>query len=309
MPIRFAHTIVEDPKYGASRRDAVISVASAPIPAPKTSAPSARLPGLPSACRGTTTTRARRRARSRRASAPQAPPQRRERARARSRSGALPTASRGASGLWLPGARDGTGRRARPLPGRVVAPPREPSPGRWWARDWPQGDSRNRIPRRAACPAGAKSYSSAMDSPEGRGRMAFAGAGGLPGLGGRLTFLFGLLLALSALTGWYTGEGNGTTVSVIGWHTGTIGKIVLFLGLVAVLLVVLREVGVDMPAAVPESLVTIAVGSVATILVLVRIISIPDSFFFASRGIGIWISLACAIGIILAGLLEASEEL
>jgi hypothetical protein len=129
-------------------------------------------------------------------------------------------------------------------------------------------------------------------------------------MGERLTFLFGLLLALSALTGWYTGEGNGTTVSVIGWHTGTIGKIVLVLGLIAVLLVVLREVvGVNMPASVPESLVTIAVGSIATILVLVRIISIPDSFFFASRGAGIWISLACAVGIILAGLLEASEEL
>ena len=44
-------------------------------------------------------------------------------------------------------------------------------------------------------------------------------------------------------------------------------------------------------------------------LVLVRIISIPDDFFFASRGLGIWISLACAVAIILAGLLEASEEL
>ena len=50
-------------------------------------------------------------------------------------------------------------------------------------------------------------------------------------------------------------------------------------------------------------------GSIATILVLVRVISIPDSFFFAGRGIGIWISLACAVGIILAGLLEASEEM
>ena len=128
-------------------------------------------------------------------------------------------------------------------------------------------------------------------------------------MGGRLTLVFGLLLALSALTGWYTGEGNGTTVSVIGWHTGTIGKIVLFLGLLAVLLVVLREVGINMPASVPESLVTIGIGSVATILVLVRIISIPDSFFFASRGAGIWISLVCAVGIILSGLLEASEEL
>jgi hypothetical protein len=84
---------------------------------------------------------------------------------------------------------------------------------------------------------------------------------------------------------------------------------VLILGLLAVLLVVLREVGVNMPASVPESLVTIGIGSIATILVLVRIISIPDTFFFATRGAGIWISLACAIGIILAGVLEASEEL
>jgi len=128
-------------------------------------------------------------------------------------------------------------------------------------------------------------------------------------MGGRLTFLFGLLLAMSSLTGWYTGAGNGTTVSVIGWHTGTIGKLVLVLGLVAVLIAGLREVGVTMPASVPESLVAIGIGSIATVLVLVRIISIPDSFFFASRGLGIWISLACAIGLIAAGLLEVSEEL
>ena len=139
--------------------------------------------------------------------------------------------------------------------------------------------------------------------------MGIAGVGGLSSLGGRLTFMLGLLLALSALTGWYTGAGEGTTVSVTGWNTGTIGKVVLFLGLAAVLLMVLREVGVTMPAAVPESLLTIGIGALATILILVRLISIPDTFFFASRGIGIWISLVCAVGIILAGLLEASEEL
>jgi len=142
----------------------------------------------------------------------------------------------------------------------------------------------------------------------GRARIPF-GAGGMPGWSGRLTFLFGLLLSVSAFTGWYTGEGEGTTVSVLGWHTGTIGKIVFFLGLLAVLLVVLREVGIEMPATLPESLIAIAVGSVATVLVLVRLISIPDTFFFASRGIGIWISLVCAVGIIAAGLLEASEDL
>ena len=143
----------------------------------------------------------------------------------------------------------------------------------------------------------------------GRSRLPLGGIGRVPDVGGRLTFLFGLLLAVSALTGWYTGEGEGTTVSVIGWHTGSLGKIVLFLGLAAVLVVIVRELGVALPASFPESLLTIAIGSAATILVLVRLISVPDTFFFASRGAGLWISLVCAIGIIVAGLLEASEEL
>jgi hypothetical protein len=146
-----------------------------------------------------------------------------------------------------------------------------------------------------------------MQSTQGSGRLSFGG--GLPALGERLTFLFGTLLALSALTGWYSRDGVGPTVSVIGWNTGTIGKIVLFLGLAAVLLIALRAVGVDLPPSVPESLITICIGSIATILVLVRIISVPDTFFDAGRGIGIWISLACAIGVIAGGLLEASEEL
>jgi hypothetical protein len=135
------------------------------------------------------------------------------------------------------------------------------------------------------------------------------GSGSLHAWSGRLTFIFGLSLAISALTGWYTGSGEGTTVSVIGWHTGTIGKIVLFLGLLAVLVVALREFGFSLPAAVPESLIVIAIGSAATVLVLVRLISIPDTFFFASRGFGIWLSLVCAVGLIVSGLLAASEEL
>jgi hypothetical protein len=149
-----------------------------------------------------------------------------------------------------------------------------------------------------------------MERPGGPGRARLPfGGGTLHAWSGRLTFIFGLSLAISALTGWYTGNGEGTTVSVIGWHTGTLGKIVLFLGLLAVLVVVLRELGVDTPAALPESLVAIAIGSVATVLVLVRLISIPETFFFASRGVGIWVSLVCAIGIIVSGLLAASEEL
>jgi hypothetical protein len=150
-----------------------------------------------------------------------------------------------------------------------------------------------------------------MERPRalGRARLPLAG-GSLHAWSGRLTFIFGLSLAISALTGWYSGTGTeGTTVSVTGWHTGTLGKIVLFLGLVAVLVVALREFGFSLPAALPDSLVAITIGSAATVLVLVRLISIPDTFFFAGRGFGIWLSLVCALGIIVSGLLAASEEL
>ncbi|MGL6278922.1 MAG: hypothetical protein ACRC50_05125 [Gaiella sp.] len=131
------------------------------------------------------------------------------------------------------------------------------------------------------------------------------------GLGERLGLLAGVVLAVSAFTGWYTGEGEGqgVTISVLGWDTGTIGKLVLAIGLAVVLVLVLRELGIRPPAALPESLITIVLGSLATIFVLIRLISIPDDFFFAGRGVGIWISLVAALGVLAAGLLQASDEL
>ena len=110
---------------------------------------------------------------------------------------------------------------------------------------------------------------------------------------------------------WYAGSDSvGPTIGVIGWHTGVLGKLVFFIGLAVLALVILRETGVELPAVVPESLVVIALGSLATIFVLIRLISIPDEFLPASgRGIGIWISLLAALAVIAAGLLRATEEL
>jgi hypothetical protein len=130
------------------------------------------------------------------------------------------------------------------------------------------------------------------------------------GVGEHLTWLSGLVLALSAFTGWYTGSGEGFTLSVLGWHTGALGKLVFFVGLAVLALVALREAGIDLPALVPESLVVIALGSLATIFVLIRVIEVPDRFLPADgRGIGIWISLVAALAVIVAGLLQAGEEL
>jgi hypothetical protein len=85
---------------------------------------------------------------------------------------------------------------------------------------------------------------------------------------------------------------------------------VFFVGLVVVALVALREAGIELPATVPESLVVIGLGSLATIFVLIRLIQPPDEFLPADgRGIGLWISLLAALAVIVAGLLQASEEL
>jgi hypothetical protein len=134
----------------------------------------------------------------------------------------------------------------------------------------------------------------------------------VPGYWGeRVAWVAGLVLAVSAFTGWYSGsQADGLTLSVTGWNTGTLGKLVFFIGLAALILEALREAGIELPATVPESLVLIALGSLATIFVLIRLISIPDTFFdTAGRGIGLFISLVAAIAVIAAGLLRAAEEL
>lgn len=130
--------------------------------------------------------------------------------------------------------------------------------------------------------------------------------------GDRLAWTAGLVLALSSFTNWYSGkEVDGLTLSVTGWHTGALGKLVFFVGVAVLLVMALREAGMDLfPATVPESLVLIALGSLATIFVLIRLIRIPDAFFdTAGRGIGLVISLVAALAVVAAGLLRAAEEL
>ena len=133
--------------------------------------------------------------------------------------------------------------------------------------------------------------------------------GGLWTLGERLTWISGLVLALSSFTGWYSGTGD-FSLSVIGWHTGVLGKLVFFVGLAVIALAALRLSGVELPATVPESLLTIALGTLATICVLIRVIDVPDEFLPADgRGVGIWIALVAGLAVIVAGLMQASEEL
>jgi hypothetical protein len=135
-------------------------------------------------------------------------------------------------------------------------------------------------------------------------------AGGIWAAGERITWVSGLVLALSSFMDWYAGSGVGVKLAVIGWHSGALGKLVFFVGLAVLALVALRESGFELPSTVPDSLLVIALGALGLIFVLIRLISIPDAVLPADgRGIGIYISLLAAAGVILGGLLRAAEEL
>ncbi len=127
----------------------------------------------------------------------------------------------------------------------------------------------------------------------------------------RLAWVSGLVLTVSAFTDWYVGTlPNGQTLSVIGWHTGALGKLVFFAGLATLILEGLRAAGIVLPAAVPDRLVLIALGALAVIFVLIRLISVPDTYFLeTARGVGLYISLLGALGLLGAGLLLTAEDL
>jgi hypothetical protein len=127
--------------------------------------------------------------------------------------------------------------------------------------------------------------------------------------GDGLAWIGGLVLALSSFMSWYTVSPDGFTASITGWHTGLLGKLVFFIGLAVLTLLVLRATGVDLPPSVPLGMVIAGLGALATVFVLVRLISIPDDFAPAGRSIGIWISLLAALLLIAAGLLRSAEEL
>ncbi|TMJ98139.1 MAG: hypothetical protein E6G67_01180 [Actinobacteria bacterium] len=124
-----------------------------------------------------------------------------------------------------------------------------------------------------------------------------------------LAWVAGIVFTLGAFTGWYAVSIDGVGYSVIGWHTGALGKLVFVVGLAVLVLLSLRATGVELPPAVPAGLVIAGLGALGTIFVLVRMIVVPDTYGPAGRGIGIWISLVAALTLIVAGVLKAGEEL
>ena len=109
--------------------------------------------------------------------------------------------------------------------------------------------------------------------------------------------------------GWYSGSSDGVTASILAWNTGLPGKLVFFVGLAVLVLLALRASGFELPPAVPVGFVIAGLGAFGTILVVIRLLDIPDDFPGTGLSIGIWISLVAGLLLIVAGLLKASEEL
>ena len=134
---------------------------------------------------------------------------------------------------------------------------------------------------------------------------------GILALGAPLTWLSGTVLAVSAFTSWYSGSSvEGPTLSVTGWNSGTLGKLVFLIGAVVVCLAALRAFGLAFPSVTPDSLFLIALGVLAAVFVTIRLVSVPASLVgTAGRSVGIWISLLAALAVVAAGVLRAAEEL
>lgn len=109
--------------------------------------------------------------------------------------------------------------------------------------------------------------------------------------------------------GWYSIESPVATVSVTGWNTGTLGKLIFFLGFVVLAFLFLHATGVELPPMVRSGVVIAALGAVGTVLVFIRIIDVPDRFAGSGRSIGLWIAIAAAFLVVVAGLVRTGEEM
>jgi hypothetical protein len=134
------------------------------------------------------------------------------------------------------------------------------------------------------------------------------GLGSVSGRAGTLATTSGLVLALSAFMGWYSTRTELATVSVTGWHTGTLGKLVFFTGLAVLVLLLLEQTGLELPPTFPVGAAIAGLGALGTIFVAVRVIDIPDRLTGTGRSVGLWISFLSALAVVVSGLLKASEE-
>jgi hypothetical protein len=113
----------------------------------------------------------------------------------------------------------------------------------------------------------------------------------------------GLVLLAALFLPWYSDDAGSRT----GWQS--LGALDVVLALVALSALAIPVVtALERVPAVPlahESLTTLA-GMVALLLVLIRVLNMPD--WASGREWGLWVALAGALGIVVGGLLAMRDE-
>jgi hypothetical protein len=114
----------------------------------------------------------------------------------------------------------------------------------------------------------------------------------------------GMVLLLALFLPWYTVDPGQSTTA---WESFAILDIVL--ALIAVWAVALLLVTATQPVpAVPVALAALVAiaGFVATVLVLIRVLDLPDGA--AGREWALWLGLAGSLGVLVGGLLATRDE-
>jgi hypothetical protein len=129
----------------------------------------------------------------------------------------------------------------------------------------------------------------------------------------------GLVLIISLFLEWYTVDIKGFTgnlPTVTGWKAlGFIDILLFVIGVIAIAAAVLRATN-RMPNNLPASagFIVLALGALAVLLVLYRILSIPDEGASALPGVsvgrsfGVFLAFIAAAGVTLGGWLSWNEE-
>jgi MFS family permease len=115
----------------------------------------------------------------------------------------------------------------------------------------------------------------------------------------------GLALLIALFLPWYSGDAAADTLS--GWRSlGALDVILALVALaaIAVPLVTAAQRVPALPLAI-ESLVTL-VAFVATLLVLFRVLNLPD--WANGREWGLWLAFASTLGILVGGLIAIRDE-
>lgn len=130
----------------------------------------------------------------------------------------------------------------------------------------------------------------------------------------------GLVLIISLFLEWYNVSAKNAFIDVSkgasGWEAlGFIDILLFLIGLIAIAVAAARAMNMSLPK-LPASLglIVLAAGILATLLVLLRILSIPDEGASSIPGIdvgrsfGVFIALLAAIGVAVGGWLTWNEE-